>query len=187
MAAWYVPHKLWIMAPAIDQDSKFLEAQTWAKQFTPEADKSSYSTALDHAHRKYSLSVDHFDAIDKKTDDLMKTAVTLTALLVAAVKALEIELGGWFYTAFACFIAAIVLCVISRRPTLPQTPGNVREVLGFVEDFRIKDSFQIEALLAASFHCAVVGTQPLIRWKSQQLTRATVLVVLGVVLLPLSF
>ena len=186
MAMWIVPHREWIMAPRIERDSPFDETTTWAREFTPEPDKESYSTALDHAHRKYALSVDHFDAIDRKTDDLMKTAVTLTALLIAAVKALQVDFAGSFYAAFACFIASIALAVISRRPTLPETPGSVREVLGFVEDFRIQDRYQIEALLAASFHCAVVGTQPLIRWKAQQLTRATALFILGIVLLPFS-
>lgn len=187
IGTWWIPGREWIFAPSAEADANFQNAVAWAREFTPEADKQSYSTALDHAHRKYALSVDHFDAIDKKTDELMKTAVTLTTLLVAAAKALEIELTWWFYAAFACFLGAIVLAVITRRPTLPETPGNVREVLSFVDDFRIHDHFQIEALLAASFHCAVVGTQPLIRWKAQQLVRATSLFVLSVLLLPLSF
>jgi hypothetical protein len=113
--------------------------------------------------------------------------VTLTALLVGAVKALDIEPTWWFSAAFLCFLGAIVLAVVARRPTLQATPGDVRDVLEFVEDFRIHDRFQIEALLAASFHCAVVGTRPLIRWKAQQLVRATALFILGVLLLPLSF
>jgi hypothetical protein len=185
--AWVIPSRSWLYAPAIERDAAYQEAIAWARDFTPEAEKEWYSTALDHAHRNYTLTVDHFDAIDRKTDDLMKTAVTLTALLVGAVKALNIELTWWFSVAFVCFLAAIVLAVMARRPTLQATPGDVREVLGFVEDFRINDRYQIEALLAASFHCAVVGTQPLIRWKAQQLVRATALFVLGILLLPLSF
>ncbi|MGD9856348.1 MAG: hypothetical protein AB7U20_15490 [Planctomycetaceae bacterium] len=184
---WWIPDRQWLIVPSVESDENFQDAVAWAREFTPDADKDAYSTALDHAHRKYALSVDHFDAIDKKTDELMKTAITLTALLVAAVKALEFEVTSWFYGAFACFLGAIILAVIARRLTLPETPGNVREVLGFVEDFRIHDRYQVEALLAASFHCAVVGTQPLIRWKAQQLVRATALFILGVLLLPLSF
>jgi hypothetical protein len=184
---WVIPSRSWLYAPAIETDAAYQDAIAWARDFTPEADRDSYSAALDHAHRKYTLSIDHFDAIDKKTDDLMKTAVTLTALLVGAVKALEIELTWWFTAAFLCFISSIVLSVIARRPTLPETPGRVRDVLEFVEDFRIQDRFQIEALLAASFHCAVVGTQPLIRWKAQQLLRATAVFILGILLLPFSF
>jgi hypothetical protein len=192
MAHWHVPDWIhpgweWLWAPSIESDGPYQEAVVWAREFTPVADKNSYSAALDHAHRKYALSVDHFDAIDKKTDDLMKTAVTLTALLVGAVKALQIDLTWWFTASFLCFIAAIILTVIARRPTLAETPGRVRDVLEFVEDFRIQDRYQIEALLAASFHCAVVGTQPLIRWKAQQLLRATALFLLGVLLLPFSF
>ena len=143
MSKWFVPHKNWLFAPTIETDTRFQEASNWAREFMPETDKESYCTALDHAHRKYKLTVDHFDAIDRKTDDLMKTAVTLTALLVGAVKALELELTDWFYVTFACFIASIVLAIISRRPTLPETPGSVREVLSFVEDFRIQDHYQI--------------------------------------------
>jgi hypothetical protein len=62
-------------------------------------------------------------------------------------------------------------------------PGTVYEVLGFVEDFRIHDHHQVEALVAASLWCAIVGTRLVIRWKAIQISRATITFAVGVSLL----
>jgi hypothetical protein len=183
MTKWYVPDLTWVSAPPFESDASYLAAVAWAREFSPEAGKDSYSAALQHANQKYSTSLGHFDALDKKADDLMRTAVTVAALLVAAVKAFDVEMSGWMVAAFLCFLAAVVVSAIARRPGLQATPGEIREVLGFAEDFRISDRFQVEALVAASLHCAVVGMEPAIRWKSDQLRRATVLFVVGVLLL----
>ena len=113
----------------------------------------------------------------------MKTAVTIAALLVGAIKALDVNVTPWLVCAFLAFLGTIIVSAITRRPTLQATPGSVHEVLGFVEDFRIHDRHQIEALVAASLRCAIVGTQLAICWKSNQISRATVLFVTGVLLL----
>lgn len=52
-----------------------------------------------------------------------------------------------------------------------------------MDDFRVHDRYQIEALVAASLRCAIVGTQLAIRWKSKQISRATMLFATGVLLL----
>lgn len=180
---WYLPKKSWIIAPPFEQDAQYQEAVAWAREFSPEPGKEAYGAALQHAKEKYGNSVSHFDALDRKADDLMKISVTVAALLVAAVRALQVEMTSGLIGAFLCFLAAVILCAIARRPSLQATPGSTREVLGFVEDFRIRDRFQIEALLAASLHCAAVGIQPQIRWKSDQVSRATGLFIAGIILL----
>ena len=180
---WLVPSRDWFVAPAFHDDADFQNAVLWAREFTPERDKESYSVACEHAKRKYDQTVAHFDALDKKADDLMKTAVTIAALLVGAIKALEVGITIWLISAFLAFLGTIILAAIARRPTLQATPGSVHELMGFVEDFRIHDRYQIEALVAASLRCAIVGTSLSIRWKSNQLSRATVLFVSGVLLL----
>lgn len=180
---WLIPSREWILAPVLEGDADYQEAVRWAREFGPEPEKISYSIAYEYAKRKYDQSVAHFDALDKKADDLMKTAVTIAALLVGAIKALEVNVTPWLIGAFLAFLGTIILSAISRRPTLQATPGSVHEVLGFVEDFRIQDRHQIVALVAASLRCAIVGTRMSIRWKSNQVSRATVLFVIGVLLL----
>jgi hypothetical protein len=180
---WYVPSKTWLIAPPFEQDERYRDALQWGRDFSPEPDKDSYSAALEFAKKKCENNVSHFDGLDKKADDLMRISVTVAALLVAAVRALEVKMTAWLIASFLCFLFAVILCAIARRPTIQATPGSVREVLGFVEDFRIRDRFQTEALLAVSLHCAVVGIQPQIRWKAEQLSRATLLFVVGIVLL----
>lgn len=180
---WLIPSKEWLLPPDLEQDAPYRDAVGWAREFTPEADKDSYSVAYEYAKRKFDQSVAHFDALDKKADELMRTAATIAALLVAAIKALDVNVTGWMIAAFALFLLTIILAAITRRPTLQATPGSVREVLDFVDDFRIHDRHQIEALVAASLRCAIVGTQPAIKWKSNQISRATALFVLAVLLL----
>lgn len=180
---WLIPSLEWLRAPSFEQDAAYRQSVVWAREFTPESGKDSYSVAYEHAKRKYDQSVAHFDALDKKADALMRTAVTIAALLVGAVKALDVSVTGWMIGAFLLFLATIVISAITRRPTLHATPGSVHEVLGFVDDFRIHDRHQIEALVAASLRCAIVGTQLAIRWKSKQISRATALFVTGVLLL----
>lgn len=180
---WLIPSKEWLLAPDLRLDAPYREAVNWTREFTPQPDKDSYSVAYEYAKRKYDQSVAHFDALDKKADELMRTAVTIAALLVAAIKALDVDVTGWVIGASLAFLATVILAAITRRPTLQATPGSVREVLDFVDDFRIHDRHQIEALVAASLRCAIVGTQPAIRWKSNQISRATVLFVAGILLL----
>lgn len=180
---WLIPSVEWILAPDLELDAPYRDAILWAREFTPQAEKDSYGVAYEHAKRKYDRSVAHFDALDKKADELMRTAVTIAALFVAAIKALDVNVTGWTIGAFAMFLLTIVLAAITRRPTLQATPGSVREVLDFVDDYRIHDRHQIEALVAASLRCAIVGMQPAIRWKSNQISRATALFVGGVLLL----
>lgn len=180
---WLIPSREWFVAPVLQDDADYQDAVRWAREFTPEPNKDSYSVAYEHAKRKYDQSVAHFDALDKKADELMKTAVTIAALLVGAIKAIDVNVTPWLVGAFPAFLGTIILSAITRRPTLQATPGSVHEVVGFVEDFRIRDPHQVEALVAASLRCAVVGTRMSIRWKSNQVSRATVLFVVGVLLL----
>lgn len=180
---WLIPSREWLLAPALADDVAYQQAVAWAREFTPEPGKDSYSVAFEHAKRKYDENVAHFDALDKKADELMRTAVTIAALLVGAIKALDVTVTPWLIGAFLAFLGTIIVSAIARRPTPQATPGSVQEVLRFVEDFRIQDRHQIEALVAASLRCAIVGTQLAIRWKSDQVSRATALFVTGVLLL----
>ena len=179
---WWIPKKDWLQPPRLDDDLDYQAADAWAREFTPEPGKEAYGIALEHAKRKYDEAVGHFDMLDKKADELMRTAVTIAALLVAAIRALDVEVSIWLVLALVFFLLTTIVAAITRRPTLQATPGSVHEVLGFVDDFRIRDRHQIEALVAASLRCAIVGTQLAIRWKSVQISRATVMFVIGVVL-----
>ena len=180
---WLIPSKLWLRPPSPEADVDYQGAVAWARDFTPDPGKDSYSAALDHAKRKYDQGVSHFDGLDRKADELVRHATTIAALFVPAIMAFEIQVTGWLTLSFLSFLLTAALAAIARRPTPQPTPGSVREVLGFVDDFRIRDRFQIEALLAASIHCASVGLAVLILWKAEQLSRATALFVLGLLLL----
>jgi hypothetical protein len=63
---WFVPSLDWLRAPRLEMDVDYRRAVDWARDFTPESEKESYSVAYEHAKRKYDQIVSHFDAMDKK-------------------------------------------------------------------------------------------------------------------------
>ena len=88
---WLIPGKVWLISPTLEDDDNYQKTLNWAREFSPEPEKEAYTVALEFAKRKFELAVGHMDTLDKKADDLIRTSVTVAALLVGAIKALQVE------------------------------------------------------------------------------------------------
>jgi len=175
------------------RDDEYQAQVTWAKGYVPKAGKP-YEQAHEYAAWRYDVLRDHWDALDKKADDIIRyggillTAVgTLSTILVVQhADDPKFWVGAWMLLpSFVLVAASIVLALLARKPESLTVPGNAREVLGFVEDDRITDEQQIRALIGAALHAATAGLRPLVTEKARRITVALIAMTIGLALLAL--
>ncbi len=121
------------------------------------------------------------------------------------------------FAAIICLIITMLLCTRARKPIKNVVPINIRTVLEVAEQARLpaiqKDGFdvlqpappvsdvkvsessivinpspeQVKAVIAASYHWAVTGTQYVTEWKARLVTTANFIFCLGLTLLIFGF
>ena len=81
------------------------------------------------------------------------------------------------------FALSVLVAIWSRGPTIYGTPLEIRNLLKVIDSHPELTKNKTEAVLASSYHVAVVGTYATNEWKAGQLWRATILLLAGIVLL----
>ncbi len=184
--AWvaYVSRLFWPYRRIWEDDDEFRDAVEWAKRYVPRQD-ASYGVVADYSEQMYRQYLEHIDSIDQKANELSKFAI-IGGTLIASVSAVvrpQIAASPWaiwvFVAAIVGFVGAIALSIISTKPGDVSTPVTVRELLGIREDTRLANDGQVEALIAASRHCAMIGLRLICREKSWRYAWAAVLVLVA--------
>ncbi len=127
------------------------------------------------------------EVLDKKLDGLARTSLAIGVLIatVARVLGAETPLGRsplliWAVISFA---VSVLVAIWSRGPTMYATPLEIRNLLKVMDDHPELTKAKTGALLASSYHVAVVGTYATNEWKAGQLWRATISLLVGITLL----
>ncbi len=127
------------------------------------------------------------EALDKKLDDLARTSLAIGVLIATVARVLDSDtpLGRsplliWAVISFA---VSVLVAVWSRGPTIYGTPLEIRDLLKVMDDHPELTKGQTEAVLASSYHFAVVGSYATNKWKAGQLWRATTFLLFGIILL----
>ena len=81
------------------------------------------------------------------------------------------------------FALSVLVAIWSRGPTIYGTPLEIRDLLKVMDDHPELTKNKTGAVLASSYHVAVVGTYATNEWKAGQLWRATTLLLAGIVFL----
>lgn len=164
----------------------FLETRQWALDYNPARPDDGYVLALEYAQGRYEEMLKLSESMDKKLDDLSRTSLAIGAVIATVARVLgpdsPFPLSSPLTWAVVAFALSVLLAVWSRKPTLFGTPLQVRDLLKVMDDHPALSKGNTEALIAASYHVAVVGTLATNEWKSRQLARATNLLLAGVVL-----
>lgn len=168
-------------------DAEYSEVFDWARGYAPMPGKH-YGPALDHARAMHAIAVDHWDAMDRKADDVTRYAgIALTAIaVVATVSAANLN-AALFVPSFIAVLVGLLLAIWSRRPSALPVPGSARQVLSFAEAPRIQEEAQLHALIAASLVVATVGLRAAVDARAHRVmvASACLAVGLGLLLIPL--
>lgn len=188
----------WLFPPDIDKQEWFIDEDKWALDYFPPREDDSYRITLEYAEKRYKACLDLSADLDKKLDDLVRTAATVGTIIATVMRFLGTDNpfrdSKLLIPSLICFGVTVLVAAWSRRPTKIRTPAKIRGVLvvtdkpsyikgtgeqiwGYLSEGKIK------ALLTSSFHLAEVGTNEVNEWKAKQLRRATIFFCVGVVLL----
>ena len=176
-----------------EQDEHFHIQEIWARTYKPRRGRH-FLTALEYAKSYHKIIADKFDALDKKADWLVRYAsgiATIVALLtsIAAIygPATHRLAAGLSLPAVIMLIASVGVALRASCPTAEPVPMLPAEVVGITEKPNIDDEGQIQALVAASFHCAAFGLRLAVDEKASRVALASSCLVigLGLLLLPI--
>jgi hypothetical protein len=179
--------KSWRGPPEPTTSAGFLETRQWALDYDPIREGEDYTLAREYAEKRYEEMLNLSEVLDKKLDGLARTSLAIGVLIatVARVLGAETPLGRsplliWAVISFAL---SVLIAVWSRSPTIYGTPLEIRNLLKVMDDHPELTKNKTEAVLASSYHVAVVGTYATNEWKARQLWRATSALLVGILLL----
>jgi len=190
--AWWVTRAWdwtdsWRRPPDPAKSAGFLETRQWALDYDPPREGEDYTLALEYAEKRYEEMLNLSEVLDKKLEGLARTSLAIGVLIATVARALgsNTPLGRsplliWAVISFAL---SVLVAVWSRSPTIYGTPLEIRDLLKVMDDHPELTKNKTEAVLASSYHVAVVGTYATNEWKAGQLWRATTLLLAGIVLL----
>ncbi len=189
----------WLNPPDIDKQAWFIEEDNWVLDYFPVRDDESYKVTLDYAEKRYKAALDLSAELDKKLDDLVRTAATIGTIIATVARVLGPSLASenpfkhqkLLVLSLFFLTLTILIGAWSRRPAKIRTPVKMRGILMLVDKqsyrtpggeqmWRFLSEEQIKGLLTSSFHVAEIGTNELNDWKASQLVRATSLFCLGI-------
>jgi len=190
--AWWVTRAWdwvdsWRRPPDPAKSAGFLETRQWALDYNPPREGEDYTLALEYAEKRYEEMLNLSEVLDKKLEGLARTSLAIGVLIATVARALgsNTPLGRsplliWAVISFAL---SVLIAIWSRGPTIYGTPLEIRDLLKVMDDHPELTKNKTEAVLASSYHVAVVGTYATNEWKAGQLWRATTLLLAGIVFL----
>jgi len=151
----------------------------------PHGDEAVYPVVARFAEHQYDQTVATFDGLDRKADELIRltTAISGAILTVAASRFVSFHFPVLAYLALAPTALSVFTAMSARTPGGTATPITPRDLLGDA-DLEIKPAaYQIESVVAAPLHVALLGMRMMTTWKALQIRRATVAFLISFLLL----
>ncbi len=177
----------WRRPPDPATSAGFMETRQWALDYSPPREDGDYELALEYAQKRYEEMLGLSEVLDQKLDGLARTSLAIGVLIATLARVLgaETPLGRspLLIWAVVVFAVSVLVAIWSRGPTMYGTPLEIRGLLKVMDDHPGLTKSKTQALLASSYHVAVVGTYATNEWKARQLWRATTLLLVGIVLL----
>ena len=168
---WAMLFRSWHSPPPESLDLGFLDASQWARDYLPTGQDEVYALISPYAQNQYDYMVAVSDALDKKADDQLRYMWTLSAGLIAAwgAKWVVFERPCFAFIGLILASLALVTAFVSKRPVGNTTPMNPRGVLAVADHKSRPSKPQLESVIAASYHVAIVGMKILTKWKAGSL------------------
>lgn len=175
----------WVVPPSPQFDSETIAASNWALDYAPQGQEDVYPLAAEFAKQQYAQSVATYDSLDRKADELIR----LTTTIIGAILTVRASKFVTFHYPFISNLALVPTAISvfttmnAKTPGRASTPMTPRDLLA-VADLAIKPApHQIEGVIAASHHVAMLGMRTMTTWKANQIRRATAAFLIAFVLL----
>lgn len=174
----------WLTPPDLDKNPDYVDAVKWGVTFKAkscEGDAERFKTLREYSEGRYELAWQLLREIDKKCDALLALAGTVAGLVFAGTKAFQIAFGFGYasiVTGFGCFLLVILIVAITRRPLRIGASADTRAVAEAANIYTTDAG--LNARIAGTLHRGAVGIEAVVRWKGQQLSRATFLFAIGI-------
>lgn len=165
--------------PSLKTHSEYCESNDWFKSFEPKPD-FDYEVLLAYAAEKYKDETAAFESLDKKAEGAFNLAAALAALVFSAINMSHSSLtfGPWIRASFVCFFLSMLYSMLCRQPMEKSTSAKIPSALAHAE--RHGGVEAVKGELAASLHCAIVGTNVANSWKADKLVLITLLLVIAI-------
>lgn len=155
----------WWLGPNFRQVAEIpelAEARQWAVRYLPLRDDPIYGVVQNLAERSYQELVGLADNLDRKADDLMKTAAALAAALAAAGRIVGasalLEHPRLILASVGCLVATLLLCARIRTPSDKARTLSIRSALT-IADVGVDPSSAADEKLAPTHPDQPMGTQ----------------------------
>ena len=120
----------------IKENQDLVLAYDWEIRFAPSRNGTVYEAVLKYAENYYKEVIDTSDALDKKSDDLMRISGTVAAALAAAgrIESLQAAFGSVFIVfAIICLVLSMLICASARRPVRKAVPMTIKAAMEVTE------------------------------------------------------
>ncbi|WP_437193534.1 hypothetical protein [Planctomicrobium sp. SH527] len=158
------------LVPPDASSAEVISAKQFFSEFVPcmndtqdEHSEECFRLALEYARQEFQQATGTFDALDGKAEKLFQFSAALSAGVMTAGKALELQFSGWLLGSFAGFCTVMLLAMWIRQPLKRETPASTAELLEHANNM---PPGYLMGKLAASFNIATVSTRSLCDWKA---------------------
>ncbi len=164
----------WVFPPSVRFDSEFIEATRWAEGYSPQNPGEVYARVSKFAESQYQYMTSLSDGLDKKADDLLRFMTTIMGVVIAAGagRLITFERPWAALLSLGPISLALIAAIRIRTPQSTTTPMNPRELLKIADLKSTPTAEQLESVLAASYHVAILGMKSLTSWKARMLNRS---------------
>jgi hypothetical protein len=173
------------LAPSRQFDSVTLDATDWARNYAPQGNDDVYSLIAEFAQHQYDQEVVTYDGLDRKADELIRLTTTISGAILTAAASKFVA----FHHPYAAYIAlvptafSVFTAMRARTPGGWATPMTPRDLLA-VADLGLNPApHQIQSVIAASLHVALLGMRTVTTWKALQIRRAATAFLIAFILL----
>jgi hypothetical protein len=169
--------RLVFIAPRYTDTPEYENATKWLGEFKP-IDSDGYVKGLEYAWKMFEKIASAGDALDRKADNIIKSAGLIAGLLGLAINTLRVGEPTAFAPALIAFVVSLLFAAVACSPTANAASAGVNDLLDDITDGKHKDAF-----VAASIHCAIAGCSAVNDWKARRIRWSTTAFVIGLCLL----
>ena len=153
-------------------------AEIWFRSYFNANTRTDSEAIYEFAIKRWGICLAAKEAIDSKADAVLKFFTVLAASMVTIAKIAGISHDAMAYLvpSIGCFCASCVFALVAMKPVEWPSPLNVKVAFEECDN----DPMRQKTQLAASLHCAIVGSNIVLKRKSKCLEYANALAVLGI-------
>ncbi len=141
----------------------------------PRGQDDVYALMAQFSENQYNFMVDLSEGLDKKADEQLRFMAAIFGAITAAAgaKLITFERPWLALASLLPICLALVTAVRIRTPQSNATPMSPRDLLAVADLESRPAKHQMESVIAASYHVAILAMRGLTTWKARMLGRSS--------------